>query len=343
VPPSFRYARQIAFGPIGEAGQRRLLAGSAAIVGAGAVGAAAAEQLARSGVGSLTIVDRDVLEESNLGRQALYTSDDAARRLPKAIALAHRLREINPEIAIEPVVGDVVAANVGSILGRAALILDGTDNLETRYLINDFAVKERRPWIYGGCVGSRGITATIVPGKTACFRCVWPDPPPAGSLETCETSGVIAPAANLIASLQVAEALKLLVGAEESVRTSWVSVELWPFRMIEVGAAGSGPRADCPCCGARSFPFLEARSGGAVTTLCGRDAVQVSPGRISRTDLDALGARLQPFGRVRRHEHVLVFTAGPHEMTVFEDGRALIKGTGDPAAARSLYDRYIGS
>jgi adenylyltransferase/sulfurtransferase len=333
----------VAFPKIGETGQQRLLASSAVVVGAGAVGAAVADQLARSGVGRLAIVDRDVLEESNLGRQGLYTEWDAGRLLPKAIALAGHLRAINPGIAIEPVAANLGPDNVEAVLGGAAIILDGTDNLETRYLLNDFAVREGKPWIYGGCVGSRGIVAAIVPGKTACFRCVYPDPPPPGALETCETAGIIAPAANLVASLEVAEALKILVGDEASVRRAWLSVELWPFRMIEVGGAGPGPRADCPCCGSRSFPFLEARLGGMTATLCGRDAVHVTPARAARANLDQLAARLETLGRVRRHEYVLVFTAGPHEITVFEDGRALIKGTSDAAAARSLYDRYVGS
>jgi molybdopterin-synthase adenylyltransferase len=338
-----RYARQVAFPQIGEAGQARLLAASAVVVGAGAVGAAVADQLARSGVGRLKIVDRDVLEESNLGRQALYTADDAGRRLPKAIALAARLRAINPEIAIEPVAADLGPANAAAILGGASVILDGTDNLETRYLLNDFAVREGVPWIYGGCVGSRGITAAILPGETACLRCIYPDPPGAGTLETCETAGIVAPAANLIASLEVVEALKILVGDRARVRRTWISVELWPFRMIEVGGTSSGPRPDCACCGTRSFPFLEARGAAVATALCGRDAVHVAPARASRTDLDQLAARLERLGHVRRHEYVLVFSAGAHEITVFEDGRALVKGTSDPAAARSLYDRYVGS
>jgi molybdopterin-synthase adenylyltransferase len=336
-----RYARQVAFPRIGEAGQRRLLASSAAIVGAGALGAAIAEQLARSGVGRLKIVDRDVLEESNLGRQALYTAEDASRRLPKAIALAGHLRAINPEIAIEPVAAELAARNVEALLGGADLVLDGTDNLETRYVLNDFAVRGGKPWIYGGCVGSRGITAVIVPGRTACLRCIYPDPPPPGTLETCETAGILAPAASLVASLEAVEGLKLLAGRPEEVRRTWLSVDLWNFRVVEIAAGAPAP--DCPCCGRREFPFLEARAGTLATSLCGRDAVHLAPGRAATIDLDALASRLGPLGRVRRLEHVLVFVAGPHEMTVFADGRALVKGTGDPAAARSLYDRFIGA
>jgi adenylyltransferase/sulfurtransferase len=343
APLSPRYARQVRFPAIGEEGQQKLLASKVAVVGAGAIGSVAAEQLARSGVGRITIVDRDVVEATNLGRQASYTPEDAEKRIPKAIALAGHLAAVNPEIAIAPVVADLGADDVEAILGPADLVLDGTDNLETRYILNDFSVARGRPWIYGGCVGGRGITAVVVPGRTACLRCVYPDPPPRGTLETCETAGVIAPIANVIASLEVVEALKLLVGAEDAVRRSWVSVELWPFRLVEIGAAGAGPRPDCPCCGRRAFPFLEDRGGRAAATLCGRDAVHVSPRRPGRIDLDAVAKRLAALGAVRRLPYVIAFSAGAHDVTLFDDGRALVKGTSDPAAARALYDRFIGS
>jgi adenylyltransferase/sulfurtransferase len=338
-----RYARQVSFPAIGKAGQERLLASRVAIVGAGAIGSVAAEQLARSGVGRIAIVDRDVVESSNLGRQASYTPEDAERRIPKAIALAGHLAAINPEIVIEPVVADLSANDVESILTPADLVLDGTDNLETRYLLNDFAVARGRAWIYGGCVGARGITAVVVPGRTPCLRCIYPDPPPRGTLETCETAGVIAPIANLVASLQVVEALKLLVGAEDAVRRTWIAVELWPFRLVEIGAADSRPRPDCPCCGRMTFPFLEDRGRPPAATLCGRDAVHVSPRRPGRVDLDAVAKRLETLGAVRRLPYVLAFSAGAHDVTLFDDGRALVKGTSDPALARSIYDRFIGS
>jgi adenylyltransferase/sulfurtransferase len=339
---SSRYARQVAFGPIGHEGQRRLLASRVAVVGAGAVGAAALDQLARSGIGRLRIIDRDVLEASNLGRQALYTADDAERRLPKAVALAAHLAAINPEVEIVPFVSDLGPANVGTLLEGCDLVLDGTDNLEARYVLNDFAVREGRTWIYGGCVGSRGLSAVIIPGETACLRCVYPDPPPPGSLETCETAGVIAPAANLVASLEVVEALKILVGAGAAVRRTWACVELWPFRIVEIGV-DPRPRPDCPCCGRREFPFLSPSRATMAATLCGRDAVHVAPAQGGAVDLDALARRLEGAGTLRRHEYVLVLTVGGHEITVFEDGRALVKGTSDASAARSLYHRYVGS
>jgi adenylyltransferase/sulfurtransferase len=343
VATSPRYARQEAFAPIGAAGQARLLRSRVAVVGAGAVGAAVADQLVRSGVGYVRVVDRDVLEPGNLGRQALYTTSDAEGRLPKAIALARRAREVNPEVTIEGEVADLGSANAQRLLGDADLILDGTDNLETRYVLNDHAVKHGRPWIYGGCVASRGLTAVVLPGKTRCLRCVYPDPPPPGTLETCETAGIIAPAANVVASLEVVEAIKILVGDLDRVRRTWLSVELWPFRVVEIGGSSAEPRPDCPCCARRSFAFLETGASAGAESLCGRDAVHVRPRAAARVDLPGLARRLAPLGAVRLLEYVLVFTAGGHELTVFEDGRALVKGTSDPSVARSVYDRYVGS
>jgi molybdopterin-synthase adenylyltransferase len=343
MPDTARHARQIAFPAIGAEGQRRIGAGRIAVVGAGAVGAAVAEQLARSGVGRIKVIDRDVLEASNLGRQALYTTADAGARLPKAIALARHLAEIDPGIVIDPVVADLNASNVDSLLEGFDLVLDGTDNLDARYVLNDHAVARGSTWIYGGCVGSRGLTAVIIPGETPCLRCVYPEPPPPGDLETCETAGIIAPAANVIASFEVVEALKLLVGAKDRIRKSWICVELWPFRVTEIGGLDPKPRPNCPCCGRHDFSFLTTTRGTLAATLCGRDAVHVSPARTVDVDLDELSRRLQALGTVKRLEYVVVFTVGAHELTVFEDGRALVKGTADPGVARSLYHRYVGS
>lgn len=313
------------------------------MVGAGAVGAAVLDQLARSGIGTIKVIDRDVIEASNLGRQALYTDADARAGLPKAIAIGRHLAAINPAITIEPIVADLDARTIASLLSGVDLILDGTDNLETRYLVNDFAVERGITWIYGGCVGSRGLTAVVIPGVTRCLRCVYPDAPPPGTLETCETAGVIAPVATLIASLEAAEALKILTGAHGDVRTSWICLDLWPFRMAEIGGASSAPRADCPCCGDREFPFLRRERAGTAATLCGRDAVHVVPATLAKLDLDTLATRLAPLGSLKRHEFVIVFSAGGFQLTVFDDGRALVKGTSDPVTARSLYDRYIGT
>jgi len=338
-----RYARQTAFPGVGKAGQERLLKARVAVVGAGALGAASCEQLVRSGVGFTRVIDRDVLEESNLGRQALYTADDAARRLPKAVALAAHLRRFNPGVVVDPICGDLSAENARELFDDVDLIVDGTDNFETRYLVNDYAVMRGIPWLYGACVAARGLSAVVLPGETPCLRCLYPDPPPAGSSETCETAGILAPAAHVVASLQVAEALKILVGATAAVRRAWVSIELWPFRIAEFGGDAPAPADDCPCCGRREFPFLDGASQPRTVRYCGRDAVQVIPARRADVDLAALAARLSAAGAVERNEFLVVLTAPPHVVTVFADGRALIKGVKDAAHARALYDRYVGS
>jgi molybdopterin/thiamine biosynthesis adenylyltransferase len=342
-PDAPRYARHVAFPGVGKEGQARLLRSRATIVGAGALGASLAEQLVRSGVGFVRVVDRDVLEESNLGRQSLYTADDAARRLPKAVALAGHLRAFNPGVTIEPCVADLSAENADELLGDADVVVDGTDNLDTRYLVNDFCVRAKKPWVYGACVASRGMSAVILPGETPCLRCLYPEPPPPGSTETCETSGILAPAATLVASLQAVEVVKLLVGARDKVRRTWLSIELWPFRLFEFGGADPKPDPECPCCGAGEFPFVEGSTQPRTIKYCGRDAVQVIPARRATLDLAALAARLASVGRVERNEFLLVLEVPPHVLTVFADGRALVKGVKEPAEARSLYDRYVGS
>lgn len=343
-PDDSRYSRQVLFPPIGADGQRRLLQSTVVLVGCGALGATLAEQMSRIGVGRLVLVDRDVVEESNLGRQALYTTEDAADGLPKAAALAAHLRKFNPDIDIVGHVSDLNATTVREHLAGADLVLDGTDNFDTRYLINDWCVSENVPWIYGACVASRGLTAVIVPGETPCLRCLFPEPPPAGSAETCDTSGIIAPAATVIASLQAAEALKLLTGARDDVRATLVSIELWPFRIHELGGKDPSPRSDCRCCGERAFDWLEGEDRTRALTYCGRDAVQVVPSRATRGfDLDAVETRLSASFPTRRNDYVLKVEVPGYVLTVFDDGRALVSGTGDADEARSLYDRYVGS
>ena len=338
-----RYARHVAFPGVGAAGQAKLLSGRVAIVGAGALGAALAEQLVRSGVGFTRVIDRDVLEESNLGRQSLYTAADAARRLPKAVALAGHLRAFNPEVVIDPKVEDLSAENAPELFDDVDVVVDGTDNFETRYLVNDYAVNRKKPWVYGACVASRGLTAVVLPGETPCLRCLYPEPPAPGSGETCETAGILAPAANLVASLQAVEVVKLLVGARDKVRRTWASIDLWPFRLFEFGGNDPRPDPECPCCGKGEFPFLDGAAQPRTIKYCGRDAVQVIPARRSALDLAALERRLSAVGQVERNEFLLVLTAPPHVVTVFADGRALIKGVSDASAARVLYDRYVGS
>ncbi len=338
-----RYSRQILFPSIGEAGQEKIRAATVGLVGLGALGSAIAEQLVRAGIGRLIAVDRDYVEESNLHRQGLYLEADARERLPKAVAAERRLRELNSEVVIEAEVRDFRAEDAEAIFADCDLILDGTDGFETRYLINDLAVKRQIPWIYGACVAAHGMTATIIPGTTPCLACLFPEPPPPGEGESCDTAGIIAPAAALIASLQVAEALKIMVGDLDSIRRGLLSIELWPFRAVELGGKTARPRPDCPVCSGRRFEFLEGGRQSRTVSLCGRDTVQVLPRDRARIDLEALAARLEAEGRVRRNDFLLIFEGPEAEITVFADGRALVKGTTEGTEARRLYQRYVGS
>ena len=309
-----------------------------ALVGCGATGSALASLLARAGVGTLRIIDRDYVEPSNLQRQSLFDEADAAEALPKAIAAARRISAFNSQIVIEPQVSDLVPANIEALLEGTELVLDGTDNFETRYLINDFAVKAALPWIYTAAVGSYGITMNVLPGKTACLACLFPDPP-RGAFETCETAGILNSAVNLAASIAATEAIKLLVRADAQVRRTLLSFDVWRNQRAEVNAAS--PRPGCRACGERDFVHL-AGEGRPHITLCGRNSVQIHE-RHRPVDFLEVSARLQPHGPVRHNDFVLKFWPQPYEMTLFPDGRAIIKGTTDTAVARSLYARYVGS
>jgi len=341
-----RYSRQILFKGIGEAGQEKLIAARVAIVGCGALGTQQAALLARAGVGELLIIDRDFVEESNLQRQTLFTEQDAAEHLPKAVAAEAHLKQANSSIKVRGVVADLTARNIAELLGKVPLIIDGTDNYETRYLINDYSVQSGIPWIYGAAVGSSGVTMTIRPGETACLACLFPEPP-SGTHATCDTDGIIASAASAVASLQVAEALKLLVGDTKSLHGKLISLDVWQnrYQAIDPGP----PAKDCRCCQRRDFVYLTGTRSAPVT-LCGRNSVQIHE-RERPMDFAALAGKLTPLGRVRYNVHVFLFAplpassphAGPYEMTVFPDGRAIIKGTDDPGVARSLYARYIGA
>jgi adenylyltransferase/sulfurtransferase len=326
------------FPGIGLEGQKRLAAARVAIVGCGATGSAIASLLARSGVGTLQIIDRDYVEPSNLQRQTLFDESDAAESLPKAIAAAKKIAAFNSEIAVEPVVADVTPANVEELLHGVELLLDGTDNFETRYLLNDFAVKTSLPWIYTAAVASYAVTLNIVPGKTACLACIFPDAP-SGIIETCETSGILNSAVNLAASVAAAEALKFLVGAVDKLRTTLLSFDVWTNDRAEV-VAGK-PRSDCRVCQGRQFVHL-AGEGRPHITLCGRNSVQIHE-RHRPLDFAEMNLRLTPHGTVRHNDFVLKFWREPYEMTLFPDGRAIIKGTNDTAVARSLYARFVGS
>lgn len=336
-----RYSRQVLFAPIGPEGQERLRAARVGLVGLGALGSAVAEMTVRAGVGSLVAVDRDVIEESNLHRQGLYTTSDANARLPKAVAAAARLGEMNPDVDVVTHVADFDASNALEFFEDVDVIVDGTDGFEARYLINDVAVKLDRPWVYGACVAATGMTATIVPGKTPCLACLFPEPPPAGTQDTCDTAGIIAPAAAIVASLQVTEMLKLLVGDFERLRRGLLSLELWPFRLVEIGR-GASPREDCRVCVGRRLDFLEGTRRSRTTTLCGRDSVQIVPAERTRLDLADLERRVRAVAETERNEHLLTIRSGGFEISVFPDGRSLVKGTTDPTEARAILGRFIG-
>jgi len=331
-----RYSRQILFPGIGEQGQQHLLDARVAVAGCGALGSFQAGALARAGIGFLRIVDRDYVELSNLQRQWLFDECDVDQALPKAIAAARKIAGINTGVRVEPVVADLTPSNVEDLLGGVDLILDGTDNFETRYLINDFAVERGLPWIYGAAVGSYGIAMPVVPGKTACLRCIYPDPP-ASAQPTCETAGVLGTVTALIASLQVSEAIKILCGAEPAKKIT--TVDVWTGEIRQV--AQPGPVADCPACGRREFPYLTGERRAPIS-LCGHNAVQIHE-RARPLELRDLAARLAPLGPVRANEFALRFEAPPYLLTIFPDGRAIIKGTTDVGVARSLYARYIGA
>jgi adenylyltransferase/sulfurtransferase len=333
-----RYSRQVLFRGIGPSGQQKLLEAHVAIVGCGATGSAVVSLLARAGVGTIRIIDRDYVESSNLQRQSLFEEADATESLPKAIAAAKRIAAFNSHIVIEPQVADLTPANVESLLSDVQLILDGTDNFETRYLLNDFAIKHSRPWIYTAAVGSYGVTLNILPGQTACLACLFPNLPE-GTFETCETAGVLNSAVNLAGSIAATEAIKFLTGAHDRLRKTLLSFDVWYNDRAEIAA--DKPRSGCKTCGLREFPHLSGE-GRPHITLCGRNSVQIHE-RHRPVDLGQMSQRLQAHGTVRHNEFVLKFWHEPYEMTLFPDGRAIIKGTTDTAIARSLYARFVGS
>ncbi len=333
-----RYSRQVLFKGIGAEGQSRIAESRVAIVGCGATGSALSSLLARAGVGYLRIIDRDYIEPSNLQRQVLFDEADAAESLPKALAAAKKISAFNSEIRVEPHVSDLNPDNCEELLGGAQLILDGTDNFETRYLINDYAVQNNVPWIYTAAVGSYGVAMNILPGETACLACVFPASP-TGTVETCDTSGILNSAVNAIASISATEALKYLVGAKDKMRRALLSMDVWWNDRSEISTAK--PRPDCTCCQQREFPHL-AGEGRPHITMCGRNSVQIHE-RHRPISFDEISQKLAPHGTVRHNEFVLKFWRDPYEMTLFPDGRAIIKGTTDTGVARSLYARFIGS
>jgi molybdopterin-synthase adenylyltransferase len=337
-----RYSRQRLFAPIGEAGQARLANARVVIIGCGALGAMQAETLARAGVGSLTLVDRDFVEESNLQRQVMFEEADARERLPKAVAAARRIGRVNSDIRVEAIVADVNFENVEALIAGADLVMDGTDNFETRYLINDACVKTTTPWIYGAAVGSYGLTMTILPGATPCLRCVLEAMPEPGLGPTCDTAGVILPIIAMIAAIQCAEAMKLLTCQREHLHGSLVRIDVWNFQINQLRLSDHGER-DCPACGRRDFEFLKGAGRQVMTTLCGRNAVQIGRTGATRVDFAQLAARLKSAGDVAYNDFLLRFRVDGYDITVFRDARSIIRGTDDATVARSLYARYIGA
>jgi molybdopterin-synthase adenylyltransferase len=333
-----RYSRQILFSAIGTEGQKRLRSARIAVVGCGATGSVVSGLLARAGVGKLVIIDRDYVEASNLQRQSLFDEADAAESIPKAIAAARKIAAFNSDIVVEPCVDDLTPGNIDSLLGGVQLVLDGTDNFETRYLLNDYSIKNSIPWIYMAAVASYGVTLNVLPGTTACLACIFPDPPQ-GTIETCETAGVLGPVVNMIAAIGAAEAIKILVGAEEKIRRTLLSFDIWENERAEMAARN--PRSGCRACGEHDFIHLAGESRPHIT-LCGRNSVQIHE-RNRPIDFREIGKRLHPHGTVRHNDFVLKFWRDPYEMTLFPDGRAIIKGTTDTAIARSLYARYVGN
>jgi adenylyltransferase/sulfurtransferase len=350
VPPNNdldRYSRQVLFEPIGAAGQKRLGRSRATLIGCGALGSVIANMLVRGGIGFLRICDRDYLELNNLQRQMLFDESDIARNLPKAVAAAEKLARINSCVQIEPVVADVNHTSVVRLVEGADLILDGTDNFETRYLINDAAVKYQIPWIYGGVIGAEGLVMPILPGDTPCLRCVFEKAPPPEMTPTCDTVGVIAPAISIVASLEVTEGIKVLIGRRDEVAKDLISIDAWGHRLTRLSITGAKSGGDCVCCGQGRFEYLAGRRGSVATTLCGRDAVQIIPrsGDVDNVDFGAVAEKLTSVasGPVAYNEFMLRVAVDTYLITVFADGRTVIKGTASLEQAKSIYARYIGT
>lgn len=343
LPPLDRYVRQMRYVPLGEEGQRRICESRVLLCGCGALGSVLANTLARAGVGHLRIVDRDYLELNNLQRQVLYDEQDVAAGLPKAIAAAEKLRRINSQITIEPVVADVNFTNIEQLADGANLLLDGTDNFETRFLINDLSLASGVPWVYGGVIGAEGQTMTILPGETACLRCLLQDTPPPGTTPTCDTAGILGGIVNVIASMQSVEALKILSGHPEQCNRTLSIIDLWTNQLKQIKLDALRDASDCPACQQHNYEWLRGERGSQTAVLCGRNAVQLRAGDAIDISLEAIAAKLQPLGQVTRNRFLLRATLGDYQITLFADGRAIIGGTDEVSVAKSVYARYIGS
>ncbi len=338
-----RYSRQMRFYGVGEAGQKKLLDSHVTLCGCGALGTVLANALVRAGVGHLRLIDRDFIETNNLQRQVLFDEHDVAENLPKAEAGARKLAAINSSVHVEPVVTDIDRTNIEELCRDADLILDGTDNFEVRYLINDVAVKLGKPWVYGGCIGSHGQTMTILPGETPCLRCVFEAAPAPGEAGTCETAGVLSPIVNIVASFQATEAFKILTGRREHVNRDLIYIDVWENIQKRIKIAKLHGTVDCPCCKHRRFEWLEGEHGTQTTSLCGRNAVQVAHRSAGKLNFEEMARHLEMGGiEVSYNRFMLKFDAEGHQFTVFPDGRAIIKGTSDVDRARTLYAKYVG-
>jgi len=336
-----RYSRQILFDGIGGEGQARIIASRVAQVGCGALGTVQASLLVRAGVGMLRIIDRDFVEESNLQRQILFDEEDVRAIMPKAVAAEKKLRAVNSLVKVEGIVEDVNPSTAGRLLDGMDLIMDAADNFDVRFLVNDFAVKHGIPWIYGACVGSYGLTFPILPGESACLRCVFESAPPAALSPSCDTAGVIGPIVGTIASMQVAEALKILAGRRDRVNRRITAVDLWDNRRDIIDLPPRDP--ECPCCGKHEFPYLDGALGADATTLCGRNSVQIRRRDNSGVDLEELARRLAGLGSLERNRFLLRAVIDKYQLTIFADGRAIVTGTYDLGVAKSLYARYVGT
>jgi molybdopterin-synthase adenylyltransferase len=340
-----RYRKQTLFTPIGEEGQARLARGRALVVGCGALGSVISETLVRAGVGFVRIVDRDFVEISNLQRQVLFDEQDVAERLPKAVAASRKLAAINSGVRVDPIVADVRADNVLELVDGIDVIVDGTDNFETRLLINDASLETNIPWVNGGCVGSHGQVMTILPGETPCFRCLVEDVPEPGSSETCDTAGVIGPAVNIVASLECVDALKILTGKRDEIEPVLTVIDVWEgtFRRLKIGELRA--KGDCPACGRGERAWLHGERASQTAVLCGRNAVQISPAEKRDVDLHEAAGRLRQQGMVFENPYLvrLALSEPACEITLFRDGRAIVQGTEDAGVARSLYARYVGA
>jgi adenylyltransferase/sulfurtransferase len=339
-----RYSRQIRFPHIGEDGQAKLRDSRVLVVGCGALGSVLANTLVRAGVGFLRIVDRDFLELSNLQRQVLFDEKDVRDALPKSVAAAKRLQQINSSVSIEPIVADVDASNIESLAADVDLILDGSDNFEIRFLINDVAVKHSKPWVYGGCLGADGQTMSILPGETGCLNCLMLDgPPPPGTTPTCDSFGILSPIINVIASIQALEAIKILTGQLDAVSRKLQVFSLWDNHSRFIDLSDLRDSVQCPTCKQKKFDWLRGNRGSQAAILCGRNSVQLNFADREKLNLDALALRLKPLGEVKQNAFMLRFFKDDIAITVFPDARAIISGTDDPAVARKIYTQFLGN